>query len=347
MAKKHLVYLPSLKERTEDGKAVPVPLLQKLEKRNVLLLKQHGYMVKENVKSVMYKLLPPSAFSPFLLFVYMLFQDLFRGTPFNSERYPFFLLFKEYVYDKKLSTEEKQIVVDYMKTSNKKRMQIGGVSIDVDKLLNSSEQTQSTEPVVPAKPKVILIASDGAGVGKSTFSNALVEHLGKDKAYPFAFMTELRLQLSMILSMSGLDPDIFVPENYNRTKNKSHSYSEDTQPFVLRDLVCEYSDLLQKYLGKDIWAKLANDTIDYMDAQYFIIDDLRRPIELEYLRKHVGVENILTVYLSKEGAATQMLSDSSKGYEGLLNKDDFDINFTFNADWSNTPDLLKTITERL
>lgn len=347
MAKKHLVYLPSLKERTEDGKAVPVPLLQKLEKRNVFLLKQHGYLVKENVKSVMYKLLPSSAFSPFLLFIYMLFQDLFKGSPFNSDRYPFFLLFKEYVYDKKLSTKEKQVVVDYMKTSNKKSMQIGSVSIDVNTLLNSSEQTQSTEPDVPVTPKVILIASDGAGIGKSTFSTALVNHLGKEKAYPFAFMSELRMQLNMILSMSGLDPEMFLPENYNRTKNQPHAYSEDTPPFILRELVCEYSDLLQKYLGKDIWAKLAIDTINYKDYSYFIIDDLRRPIELEHLRKQIGVENILTVYLSKEGAATPMSADSSKGYEGLLNKEDFDINFTFNSDWSNTPDLLKAITERL
>ena len=87
--------------------------------------------------------------------------------------------------------------------------------------------------------------------------------------------------------------------------------------------------------------------IETENFKYYIIDDLRRNIELEHLKKQFGEENILTVYLTKKNADKPLLTGSTLGYEGQLNPDEFDIQFEFDETWSNTPELIKTITERL
>ena len=112
-------------------------------------------------------------------------------------------------------------------------------------------------------------------------------------------------------------------------------------------MICDYSDLLQKYFGVTYWASQTTSFINDADLKVFVIDDLRRPIELDYLRKQFGAENVITVYLTKEDAVKPLLNGTSLAYEGLLDPNEFDIQFEFNSDWSNTTDLIKTITERL
>lgn len=349
MAKRHRVVLPSL-SKSSKKKVVGFSLLTKLEPRNVKLLEEHGYEVTANVKVTEYKLLPPRLFQPFLLFVYMILQDFLKGRPFNSNRYPYYLMFLVAVYQKELSPKQQKVLDSHLKESQRE-IQVNGKSFTF-KTPSVKEEKQAvvnTPPVVvePTPKKIILIASSYAGVGKSVFSNSLVESIGEDTALKLAFMDELRGQLAYLFSISNLSPDAFFPENYNKTKNVAYRYSEDIDPFVLRELICDYSDLLQKYFGKTYWASQTTDFMKNTDSKVFVIDDLRRPIELDYLRKQFGAENIITVYLTKEDAIKPELAGSSLAYEGLLDPNEFDIQFEFNSDWSNTTDLIKTITERL
>lgn len=350
MAKRHRVVLPSLSKSTK-GKVVGFSLFTKLEPRNVQLLEEHGYEVTDNVKVTEYRLLAPRLFQPFLLFVYMLLQDFLKGQPFNSNRYPYYLMFLVSIYNQDLSEKQTKKLDEYLGESQRE-MQINGKTFTFKKTSSVKEEKQdvvNTPPAVvePTPKKIILIASSYAGVGKSVFSNSLVESIGEDTALKLAFMDELRGQLAYLFSISNLSPDAFFPENYNKTKNVAYRYSEDIDPFVLRELICDYSDLLQKYFGKTYWAAQATDFMKNTDSNVFVIDDLRRPIELDYLRKQFGAENIITVYLTKEDAIKPELAGSSLAYEGLLDPNEFDIQFEFNSDWSNTTDLIKTITERL
>lgn len=350
MAKKHRVVLPSLSKSTK-GKVVGFSLFTKLEPRNVKLLEEHGYDVEENINVASYKVLPSSKFNSFFLFMYMLLQDFLRGTPFNSNRYPYYLMFLVAVYRTELSTKQKVFLDSFLDKTGDREMQVNGVTFHFKKTPSVKEEKQevvNTTPVVDHSPKkIILIASSYAGVGKSVFSNALVEAIGEDTALKLAFMDDLRGQLAYLFSMSNISPEAFFPENYNKTKNVAHRYSEQYEPFVLRELICDYSDLLQKYFGVTYWASQTTSFINDADSKVFVIDDLRRPIELDYLRKQFGAENVITVYLTKEDAVKPLLNGTSLAYEGLLDPNEFDIQFEFNSDWSNTTDLIKTITERL
>lgn len=352
MAKKHRVYLPSLSKSTA-GKPVAFPLLTKLEKRNVKLLEQHGYRVDKNVKVTQYRVLPQSIFTPFLLFMYMLLQDILKGSPFNSSRYPFFLMFLQVAYGYTLNERQKDALNDFLEKNGSRDMQVNGQIIRYQKksseqeLAASQEEKQEVAENTPAKKKVIILSSDYAGVGKSTFSKNLIDELGEERATNLSIADEIRSQLAYIFSVSGISPTAFLPENYNQTKNNVHSYSERFNPFILRELICDYSNVLQKHFGDNYWASLAEDFINDVDYEFIVIDDVRRPIELNYLRKQFGTENVLTVYLTKEDAVKPVLTGSSLGYEGQLDPNEYDIQFEFNSDWSNSKDLIKTITERL
>ena len=89
--------------------------------------------------------------------------------------------------------------------------------------------------------------------------------------------------------------------------------------------------------------------LDYVldsDYDYFLVDDLRRPIELNYLKQTFGEENILTVYLTKVDKEVVKLSETSSNYEGQLDPSIFDIQFEFNSDWSNTNELIEQIKSK-
>lgn len=349
------MYLPSLKKSTSE-KTVAFPLTEKLSKANVKLLEEHGYQVKQSIETTSYSVLPPSVMTPFLLFMYMLFQDILRGSLFKASRYPYFLIFLQAVYNKTLSKKQEQWLDDHLDKNGPKDILVNGKNIRfVSKKTADAMKAKSSPPVekqeiadpFPKKKKVVILSSDYAGTGKSTFSNSLVEKLGEDKATKLAIADEIRSQLAYIFSVSGISPTAFLAENYNKTKNDSHSYDERFKPFVLRELICDYSDVMQKHFGDNYWASLAEDFINDTDYEVFVIDDVRRPIEFNYLRKQFGAENVLTVYLTKQDAVKPVLTGSAVNYEGLLNPADFDIQFEFNSDWSNSPDLIKTITERL
>lgn len=90
--------------------------------------------------------------------------------------------------------------------------------------------------------------------------------------------------------------------------------------------------------------------MDYVldsDYEYILVDDLRRPIELDYLKQSFGEENIVTVYLTKANKEEVKLSETSSNYEGQLDPSIFDIQFEFTSDWSNTNELIEQIKSKL
>ena len=70
----------------------------------------------------------------------------------------------------------------------------------------------------------------------------------------------------------------------------------------------------------------------------------------EVIKKHFGAR-LITVYLDKVDVENKQvnanLSDAAKAFESKLNKEDMDIQFTFNEDWSNLPDLISLIKDKL
>lgn len=345
MAKKHQIILPSLTQSTTEKLAM-FPLTTKLDKHNIELLEKHGYKVSSGVKEIVYRLIPQSWFNPFLLYSYIFIQDVVKGKIVNSERYPYYLLFLKSVYQKKLNTKQEQVYNKFFKESHSVAFTYDGKQDLVGRDTELLEKDISSPVQAEQKPKkIILLSSDTVGVGKTTTCNKIVEQLPNSKRVAFAGF--IRDQLSLIFQLSGLDSNAFKEPTYSKVKNKPTVFNLDYEPIVLRDLICDYSDLIQKHFGATYWATSMVDYVLDSDYDYFLVDDLRRPIELDYLKQTVGEENILTVYLTKSGKEEVQLSETSSNYEGQLDPSTFDIQFEFNSDWSNTNELIDLIKSKL
>lgn len=361
MAKKQQIILPSLSESTKDN-VVLFPLTTKLEKHNLELLQNHGYKIYDNVLEDKYKLIKPSNsfVFPFLLYVSLLVQDILKtGRFFNDLRYPYYLLFLKTIYNKPL-TEKQQKVLDTVFENSEKDFSIvdenGNQNIyassqDCQKNFSASnKEIQSQENI--KQPKIVLFSSENVGTGKTETSNQLVDFLVSKSldTFKLSVMDETRDQLSSIFYGLGLDPNAWVGDFYTQNKNINTEY-QPYGSFKLRDLLCDYSDLLQKHLGVDVWAKCLYNTISNSNSDVVVIDDLRRDIELEYLTNIIGKDNIVTVYLTKDqDQSTQdniNLSEVALKYQNQLNPLMFDIQFNFNSDWSNSNELLQRIYDKL
>ncbi len=336
MAKKDQIYLPSL-TKSVPGKVTWIPLTTKLEKHNIEFLKEHGYPVEQSVNQCTYKTIPEQKFTSTKLYLYMFFQDICRGSFFNSFRYPYYLVFLKDIYNKTLNSKQLQIYKEFL-ASNRE------CSIN-DKEGNFKLISASEEQKTVGVEKIILFSSNTVGIGKTTTSNKLVEAL--DSTVKISFMDATRQQLFHIFNQMGLDGNYWREPLYSKNKNIKQNFNSDYEEFVQRTLLCDYSDLLQAHFGKDCWAKATANKIDDTEAKYVVIDDLRRPIELDYFIKKYGKENILTVYLTKENSEDVVLSASSSSYEGLLDPSTFDIQFKFTSDWNNTNELITTIKSKL
>ena len=114
MAKKDQIYLPSL-TKSVPGKVTWIPLTTKLEKHNIEFLKEHGYPVEQSVNQCTYKTIPEEKFTNTKLYLYMFFQDICRGSFFNSFRYPYYLVFLKDIYNKTLNNKQLQIYKEFDK----------------------------------------------------------------------------------------------------------------------------------------------------------------------------------------------------------------------------------------
>jgi hypothetical protein len=116
-------------------------------------------------------------------------------------------------------------------------------------------------------------------------------------------------------------------ENYH-LKDQIIKFGNEPLEFKTRDLLCEFSILLQKFYGTDIWGQMAIKNIENYLANVVLIDDLRRPDEYEVIKKHFGAR-LITVYLDKVDVENKQvnanLPDAAKAFESKLNKEDMDI----------------------
>ena len=358
MAKKQQIILPSLTKSSKDN-VVLFPLTTKLEKHNLELLENHGYTIYENVSEDKYKLLEPSDsfIFPFLLYMSLFVQDILRtGRFFNDLRYPYYVLFLKTIYNKPLNEKQQKIFNDFFENGDKDFSvsdESGNQSFYTP--LKENQKNSIEENIVSEKnikqTKVVLFSSENVGTGKTETANQLVDFLTNKNldSFKLSFMDETRDQLASIFYGLGLDPDTWSGDLYNQNKNFIKEY-KPYGSFKLRDLLCDYSDLLQKHLGVDVWAKCLYNTISNSDSDVVVVDDLRRDIELEYLINTIGKENIITVFLTKdqdEKAQNINLSEVALKYQGKLNPLMFDIQFNFNSDWSNSNELIQRIYDKL
>lgn len=107
--------------------------------------------------------------------------------------------------------------------------------------------------------------------------------------------------------------------------------------------MCEYSDLIQKYYGNDVWAKVAFNSIN-RDVNSVIFDDWRRYVESDYL-KNQNIK-LITVYLNKTNHTIKPSIQSSH-YENNIKQEDCDIVFNYNEDYSNFTTLVELIKNAL
>lgn len=347
MSKKHQIVLPSLTKSTKE-KLSFFPLTTKLDKHNIELLKEHGYKVNHGIQEVIYKLLPHRIFKPYLLYAFIFLQDLIKGRIVNSERYPYFLLFLKSVYNVTLDKKQSDAFDEFFKNKKSVSFSYNGkqelVGTDSDVLVRDTPSEEVPEVVEKPVKKIILLSSNTVGVGKTTTCNKIVEQLPNSKRVAFAGF--IRDQLSLIFQVSGIDPKYLKEPLYSKVKNKPTEVDSEYNPIVIRDLLCDYSDLIQKHFGENYWATSMLDYVLDSDYDYFLVDDLRRPIELNYLKQTFGEENILTVYLTKVDKEVVKLSETSSNYEGQLDPSIFDIQFEFNSDWSNTNELIEQIKSK-
>ena len=192
--------------------------------------------------------------------------------------------------------------------------------------------------------KIIFLSASYAGVGKTTFAESLQKTLPNSLVTPIAGL--IRQQLTNLFLDLGEEDVVFSPDVYTKTKNVETKHFESFAPFVSRELICDYSNVLQKHLGDDVWAvifcKMAS-ILSQQGIKYLIVDDLRRYTELEYLKKQIGVENTLSIFLDKNDLVKPVFKGSAASFEGLLKPEDFDLTFNFDANWSNTQELLDRV----
>ena len=350
MTKKHQIILPSLTESTEDDIKL-FPLITKLEKYNINLLEKHGYEVYSDVTVTKYKLIPPpkkksilNFFFPTILYISLCIQDFIKtGMWFNHLRYPYYCMFLRDIYKRKLTKKQQETLDKFSENQPISVVDQDGDSTIVEKEKQNNENK-----------KIILFSSNNIGVGKTTTSVQLHDSLISEnlEVQKTSFMDETREQLASIFYGLNLNPDNWTNPFYNKNKNIPTIFEPYEQKVVMRNLLCEYSDLLQNHFGKDVWAKCIGNFIECVNSDYIIIDDLRRPIELNYLIDKFGKENVITIYLTKEDVLdfknqTSSLNESSNSYEGQLNPEEFDIQFTFTPNWSNSKDLINIIKLKL
>lgn len=193
----------------------------------------------------------------------------------------------------------------------------------------------------------ILIASNGKGVGKTTFSKELIRQLGyeyKDtNIIQSNFADAVRDDVFYLISQHSDYTQEQLSELYNHIKDKDINYNKNIKAvFQLRTMLNRYSLFLSEFFPDRVWAnkyyKNINKKLKANMSNIVIADDLRRYEELEFLKKTQDCQ-IITVYLSKE----IVTEPEEKSFEGLLNSKDFDINLSFTEDWSNFNTVMEEV----
>lgn len=212
-----------------------------------------------------------------------------------------------------------------------------------------------------SKDYLILIASNGNNIGKSTTAKLFKEYLDKytnANTHVLSFAEPIRKQVELLYSTcitSTRGPlsfrEMYTQEDKN-TKlgdvffKNDLAFAPKLREMTPRLLVNEYSDLIQEFISPQVWAHSAylsildkvNNNLPYTH-NVFIFDDFRREIEYDYLKEELPSFNIITLYLDKEGEKNQV----STAYEGQLKNFDFTHKFTFDTKYNNFNNLINLV----
>lgn len=190
---------------------------------------------------------------------------------------------------------------------------------------------------------IILLASDGQRVGKTYLAKDLVSKKICSDIDAFAiYIKKLALDLHKGVSYIPLSKEEFYQTRKDDKILNGHSP---------RDLVCDLSDMVQKFYGEEVWAEIVHTDLlqrvekNPSEAHNIVIDDWRRLIESDYLHKQEKF-NLVKVYLKKKGLKKKA-SKASASYEGQIKPEDCDIVFEFTEDYSNYDEVIELIKAKL
>lgn len=326
LSKKILLTMINLND-LRKGEASFIDIVMKVDQKNLEKLLAAGYDPMKIVSSLSYKY-PAKYPGDKLLYLYIFAQDVLKGRFFNESRPLAVAMLKQRVYKIPLTEKEKQIYGSD---------DVVGDNVDSDIMEKTNPHTFK---------KIIAFASTAPRIGKTTTVNNLIE-IFEDKGYTVETLTiaeRIRTCLTLVASLIDTDATRFF-ENYAE-KDISKTFGNEVLPFKTRDLLCDFSLMIQKYYGVQVWGKAAANTLLESTANIIFIDDLRRKDELNVLKQTFG-DDLIVIELDKEDVdKTQVnneLSTAAQAFESKLDRSNFDYTFTFNSDWSNTPDLVKLI----
>ena len=198
---------------------------------------------------------------------------------------------------------------------------------------------------------VILFASKGNNVGKTTTARNYSQTLESSEVYSFA--DPIREYCNILFRNKYSFPHDFTDFYKDRTLKdtliSNHIKTAENYPelknYTFRDFINFSSDELQEKEGTYIWAQKALDHIILSDKSYILIDDFRRVTEGGYIIENLDKENyqVITVNLIKEDVKDQRHTS----HEGLLSDYNFDIEFNINPDYTNIPDLFCLLDHKI
>ena len=188
---------------------------------------------------------------------------------------------------------------------------------------------------------ILLIASSGQRVGKTYLANELVSRKLFSERDGFAiYIKKLSYDIHQNLSYINLTKDEFYQDK------KDDKILNGKSP---RDLVCDFSDLAQKFYGSDVWAEIIGQDAEHKsakDSNYrLVVDDWRREIESDYFKDKPQF-NIIKVYLDIADKKSKP-SKTSLSYEGQIDPKSCHIHFTYDKNYSNFEQLIELIEARI
>ena len=184
---------------------------------------------------------------------------------------------------------------------------------------------------------LILIASNGQGVGKSYLANDLVtKGIAKDRDSFAYYIKKLCFDLHKNLSYEQYSKQEFFQDK------KDKKVLNNKTP---REFFCDFSDLIQKYYTDQIWADIVHQVLtknaEKEENYTVVIDDWRRHNESDYLI-NTNAYKILKVFLNKE-TSQKLQSKTASKFEGQIKPEDCDIVFTLKDDYSNYQEIIEGI----
>ena len=324
--KKTLIKVLNLKE-LDKGNIVFVNLMLKVDKQNLQKLQDIGYNPIVVLSTLAYRY-PKKYPGDNLLYFIILSQDFLKGRVFNQSRFLAYCMIKRQVYGLELSGEEKEL---YESTFPK-------------------DEEENKEVSEHSVQKIIAFTSTAPRIGKTTTVEKLVDYF-EDEGFdvePITIAKYIRSSLKVLAELLDKDSTRFF-ENYE-DKDLVKTFGNESVPFKTRDLLCDFSLMMQQYYGVGIWGETARDAILASSANLVFIDDLRREDELVVLKKAFG-DNLIVISLDKEDVDTvsinKELSTAAQAFESKIKKESIDHYFVFNKDWSNTDSLISLIKDVL